>query len=590
MTIRHRSSTACLAKLRKHYNSLTYQALLNATRSSLNTVKKRMCSRAGSGFLFVQRPFFAVDVQLSVPSVRLSPSLDDVQRAINLAAVAVLGCSKKMFNWNQRHLPEAERRTFFDILGCDREIIKVALLLTGALHGTKNQVYEHLQTFRKYDWLWQADKDQEYRGFVARNPNVSISDYEGELQRFMTIEQEISRIPPMHNIGALTLNTSNLKLQLSNESRQWKMVYAAKVHSQAKELMFNLLEYMRATTAKLKTEVTNLEQLRYVMVVLREIRERESSIEMEITPILDMYQMLEAFLPGNLVDKDEMDQKAILRSSWKKVIDRAEVVTDTLSAVQGQYKKQLIVDVKAFATDVKAFRADFERDGPMVAGIAPLEAVDRLRGFKDALLTRERRAQMYADGEELFALRPTKHADLIKTKKEVVLLDQLYNLYVDVLKAGEGYRAVLWAELPPQLDAMVETVASFDARCKKLPRRLREWEAYVELKAIIGDFTDVLPIFEGLCKPSIKSRHWVEVCECTGTQYKFDKEMFSVADVIDSPILTVKEEVEEVCDGADKQLGIETKLGEVKEQWARAPFTFKPWKTRGVPEIGRAHV
>ena len=36
-------------------------------------------------------PFFELDVQLSVPSVRLSPSLDDVQRSVNVVAASVLG-------------------------------------------------------------------------------------------------------------------------------------------------------------------------------------------------------------------------------------------------------------------------------------------------------------------------------------------------------------------------------------------------------------------------------------------------------------------------------------------------------------------
>lgn len=34
-----------------------------------------------------------------------------------------------------------------------------------------------------------------------------------------------------------------------------------------------------------------------------QVRERESSIELEIIPILDMYQMLERYLPGGVVDK-----------------------------------------------------------------------------------------------------------------------------------------------------------------------------------------------------------------------------------------------------------------------------------------------
>ena len=84
------------------------------------------------------------------------------------------------------------------------------------------------------------------------------------------------------------------------------------VHNQARDSMTALMDYIRVTTTRLNVEVDSLDSLRYVMVVLKEVRERESSIEMEITPILDMYQMLEHYLPGGLVDKVRV--RASLRS------------------------------------------------------------------------------------------------------------------------------------------------------------------------------------------------------------------------------------------------------------------------------------
>ena len=89
------------------------------------------------------------------------------------------------------------------------------------------QVFEYLSGFRKYDWLWKEDKDVQYKRFVASNP--AISDYEAELAKFMDIESEIEAIPTFHNVGPLTLNTTNLKLQLGSESRQWKIQYSNKV-------------------------------------------------------------------------------------------------------------------------------------------------------------------------------------------------------------------------------------------------------------------------------------------------------------------------------------------------------------------------
>jgi dynein heavy chain len=101
--------------------------------------------------------------------------------------------------------------------------------------------------------------------------------------------------------------------------------------------MSGLLEYIRVTTNKLNREVDTLDSLRYVMLVLKEIRERETTIEMEIAPTLDMYRLLEAYVPGTLVDKDEMDQKSIIRNNWRKLVEFAETITDNLNSVQVRY-------------------------------------------------------------------------------------------------------------------------------------------------------------------------------------------------------------------------------------------------------------
>ena len=115
----------------------------------LNAIKKRVGSRGSTGFLFVERPFFEVDVQLSLPGVgvRLNPSLADIQGAINRSATVVLSCSKRLYDWGQEGVPNADRATFFDRITKDIEIVRVVLLLTGSIQGTKNHVTEYLKTF-----------------------------------------------------------------------------------------------------------------------------------------------------------------------------------------------------------------------------------------------------------------------------------------------------------------------------------------------------------------------------------------------------------------------------------------------------------
>ena len=154
--------------LRKHYNHFMYQALLNCSKNSLNAVKKRMSSskdpqpqdhnasvagvagvdaaaldadpsmasmqdggggEAGGPVLSLMldgsKPFFEVDVRLALPHCKLSPSLDEVQMAINLAAKAVLTCNRQLFDWGQQQVPKGDRLTFFRTIAKDIEITSV---------------------------------------------------------------------------------------------------------------------------------------------------------------------------------------------------------------------------------------------------------------------------------------------------------------------------------------------------------------------------------------------------------------------------------------------------------------------------------
>ena len=76
--------------------------------------------------------------------MQLNPSLDDIQKSINRAATAVLRCSKYLFNWEQHNKDSENKASFYDMIAQDKEIVKVILLLTGSIQGTKNKVSQFL--------------------------------------------------------------------------------------------------------------------------------------------------------------------------------------------------------------------------------------------------------------------------------------------------------------------------------------------------------------------------------------------------------------------------------------------------------------
>lgn len=53
----------------RHYSKLMYQAILTATQKSLQAMKRRLGNKTSTGFLYMERPFFDVDVELRVRGV-----------------------------------------------------------------------------------------------------------------------------------------------------------------------------------------------------------------------------------------------------------------------------------------------------------------------------------------------------------------------------------------------------------------------------------------------------------------------------------------------------------------------------------------
>ena len=89
----------------------------------------------------------------------------------------------------------------------------------------------------------------------------------------------------------------------------------------------------------------------------------------------------------------------------------------------------------------------FIQEGPMVEGVPPKEASDRLSIFQTRFDELWRKYQIYTDGEELFGLPVTQYEDLVRIKKEFNLLQKLYGLFNTVMDSIDGYFDILWTEV-----------------------------------------------------------------------------------------------------------------------------------------------
>ena len=120
----------------------------------------------------------------------------------------------------------------------------------------------------------------------------SLADFEAKLKLYVEIEREVSKISPVHNIGALSLETAPLKYSLRSEAMAWKALFGRHLHERASAELEACSSMMATMQRNLKRPINDIDDVRLAMGYLKEVRDYESSIDDYLAPVEDMYATL----------------------------------------------------------------------------------------------------------------------------------------------------------------------------------------------------------------------------------------------------------------------------------------------------------
>ena len=81
-------------------------------------------------------------------------------------------------------------------------------------------------------------------------------------------------------------------------------------------------------------------------------------------------------------------------------------------------------------------------------------------------------------------------------------------------------------------------------RCRKLPRALKDWQAFQDLRKTIDDFNESCPLLELMANKAMKLRHWDRIAQLTGHTFDVESEAFALRNIMEAPLLKYKEDIE----------------------------------------------
>ncbi|XP_040838895.1 dynein heavy chain 8, axonemal isoform X1 [Ochotona curzoniae] len=594
-------------------------SLQKATRLSLDTMKRRIfVARQVKNIYYGWKrsddiiSFIKTEVHLAIPNVVMVPSLDDIQQAINRMIQLTLEVSRGVAHWGQQHIrhiksaitsptrtttdlthastgkplkkeersfeeviPARKLKNFYPGVAEHKDISKLVLLLSSSVNSLRKAAHEALQDFQKYKSLWTEDRDVKVKEFLAQNP--SLTEIRSEILHYATFEQEIDELKPVIVVGALELHTEPMKLALSIEAKAWKMLLCRYLNEEYKKKMLDMISFINEYLKKLSRPIRDLDDVRFAMEALACIRDNEIQMDMTLGPIEEAYAILNRFEVE--VTKEESEAVDTLRYSFNKLQSKAVSVQDELVQVQPKFKSDLLESVEIFREDVTNFAEAYETEGPMVPNIPPQEASNRLQIFQANFDDLWRKFVTYSSGEQLFGLPVTDYEILHKTRKELNLLQKLYGLYDTVMGSISGYYEILWGDV--DIEKINAELQEFQNRCRKLPKGLKDWQAFLDLKKRIDDFSESCPLLEMMTNKAMKQRHWDRISELTGTPFDVESDSFCLRNIMEAPLLKNKDDIEDICISAIKEKDIEAKLAQVVENWTNQNLSFAAFKGKG---------
>ncbi|XP_060520516.1 dynein axonemal heavy chain 8 isoform X2 [Cylas formicarius] len=560
-----------------YFNMKLVDALIKATKLSLEKVKHKVMSVDG------ETPLMSTSMVLQIPVACINPNLEEIQHCFSLVLQNILDVHKYIELWGQRDAKPALKgevvkpklKNYYKRVSENKEIVRVYMGLQGIWYLLSPDIESLLNQYLEWKYMWLDDRDQIIDAFCAKDPLiVEISE---KFQEYDGRAESIRKLPEKHDVGSLRILMDEMKLALLVESDSWKHIMGKNLSDRYKKKLTVMVDFIKAQEKILNKPLRDLDDCRNAMACLATIRENFIEMDMDLNLMEEAYGIFGRFKIDT--PKEDVERVESLRFNFQNMIHHSKTVQENISSVQGPLLEELTAGVEQFQVDVEVFDKDFEEKGPLIPGLSAREASDRVLAFQDRFDELWRKYEMYSSGERLFGLPVNDYPILHKRKKEFVLLNKLYGLYLAVNHSIDGYYDILWSDL--DIEAIFGELQEFQNRCRKLPKAMKEWPAFLDLKKKIDDFSETCPLLELMANKAMKERHWRRISAVTGYFFDVDSPTFTLRHVMEAPLLKHKDDVEDICISAVKEKDIEAKLKQVIADWAVVELSFSNFKNRG---------
>jgi len=152
---------------------------------------------------------------------------------------------------------------------------------------------------------------------------------------------------------------------------------------------------LEALQSRLDAKIEDIEDVRLAMEALQKYREAETDLGLKIPPIEEAFFVVTKHnIPATTEELEEAESLSYL---FRKLRYSANNLSGNVDRLHPTFQKQLHSSLTTFRHECTGFCASYAEEGPMVTGLIPREASDKLAFFQVSCLSTFAHSPLAAD-------------------------------------------------------------------------------------------------------------------------------------------------------------------------------------------------
>ncbi|XP_028911199.1 dynein heavy chain 10, axonemal isoform X3 [Ornithorhynchus anatinus] len=534
-------------------------------------------------------PLFQTETILTAPEIILHPSANEIDKMCVHCVRDSVEVTKHFLRWmhgtcivcppQRSEEEELITLSFYADISQNSQIIEQAILIPQNIHRILISLTRYLNRWKRYRPLWKLDQAIVMEKFAAKKPPCVL--YDDKLQFYTKIAYEVTHQPLIKDEQCIRLQLGPLAYTVQENAKSWVNSLGKLLNESAKEELFGLHEEIEVLSHHLNKVPSTLEDLKFVLATIAEIRSKSLIVELKYKDIQERYRTLAMYniFPAGA----EKELAGQIEDIWKKLVLQSLEVEHSLGGIKKTFTEITRTHISDFRTTIKDFARRFYSEGPGSVGENLEEGVELLEVFEKEMARHERNRQELANAEKLFDLPITMYPELMNVQKEMNGLRLIYEIYKAQKVAKDEWSQTLWVNLNVQF--LQEGIDGFLRALRKLPKHVRSLSVAYCLDAKMKAFKDSIPLLLDLKNEALRDRHWKELMDKTGTYFEMTTETFTLENMFAMELHKYTDVINEIVLSAVKEISIEKGVKDILDTWENMKFTvvkyFKGTQERG---------